>query len=140
MAHCCLRKGPHTKNRITDAVVRFQQNPPQKWFLVGCTAYPLHDSSKTYVVFRLVQAMPAWSVHTRRLPSKDCSDARVCGDVPSTMHTIEYTPCGLPRRPLLPAVRIALTCVKPLPTSTKGCDAASATRSVKAAVEYVFIT
>ena len=40
----------------------------------------------------LVLAMPAWSVKTRRAPSRHCRDARVYGCTTTTMHDMS-TPC-----------------------------------------------
>ena len=40
----------------------------------------------------LVQAMPAWSVKTRRAPSLHSRDARVYGHTTTVMHAIEYAP------------------------------------------------
>ena len=45
-----------------------------------------HDAS------RLVQAMSAWSVKTRRAPSRHCRDARVYGHPTTAMRDIEYPP------------------------------------------------
>ena len=42
---------------------------------------------------RLVQAMPVWSVKTRRAPSRHGRDARVYGHTTTVMHG-EYTPLG----------------------------------------------
>ena len=41
---------------------------------------------------RLVQAVSAWSVKTRRAPSRRCRDARVYGHATTAMHDSEYTP------------------------------------------------
>ena len=40
----------------------------------------------------LVLAMSAWSVKTRRAPSRHCRDASVYGHTPTAMHDIEYPP------------------------------------------------
>ena len=39
---------------------------------------------------RLGQAMSAWSVKTRRAPSRHCRDARVYGHTTTAMHDIKY--------------------------------------------------
>ena len=39
---------------------------------------------------RLVQEMSAWSVKTRRAPSRPCRDARVDGHTTTAVHEIEY--------------------------------------------------
>ena len=41
---------------------------------------------------RLVQVMSAWSVKTRRTPSRHRRDARVYGHTTTVMHNNEYTP------------------------------------------------
>ena len=41
---------------------------------------------------RLAQAMSAWSVKTRRAPSRHCRNARVYGHATSAMHQNEYPP------------------------------------------------
>ena len=40
----------------------------------------------------LVQVMSAWSVQTRRAPSRYCRDTRVYGHTTTAMHGNEYTP------------------------------------------------
>ena len=47
---------------------------------------------------RVVLAMSAWSVKTRRAPSRHCKDARVYGHTTTAMHDNEYAPPP-PRRP-----------------------------------------
>ena len=41
---------------------------------------------------RLVQAMTAWSVRTRRAPSRHFRDARVHGHTTTALYVVEYTP------------------------------------------------
>ena len=41
---------------------------------------------------RLVHAMPAWSVKTRRAPSRHCRDARVNGHKTTAMHEMSTRP------------------------------------------------
>ena len=41
-----------------------------------------------YGASRLLQATPAWSVKTRRAPSRHCRDARVYGHATTAMHDI----------------------------------------------------
>ena len=45
---------------------------------------------------RLVQATPAWSVKTRRAPSRHCRGARVSGHTTTAMNDIECTPTSHP--------------------------------------------
>ena len=45
---------------------------------------------------RLVQAMPAWSVKTRRAPSGHYRDARVYGHTTTAMHNMSPHPPALP--------------------------------------------
>ena len=49
-------------------------------------SHPYHGASC------LVLAMSAWSVKTRRAPSRHCRDASVYGHTPTAMHDIEYPP------------------------------------------------
>ena len=52
----------------------------------------LHATSPTpHGASRLVQAMPACSVKTRRAPSRHCRDARAYGHTSTAMHDNEYT-------------------------------------------------
>ena len=48
---------------------------------------------------RLVQVMSAWSVKTRRAPSRHCRDARVYGHTTTAMHGMRTPP---PRPTLMP--------------------------------------
>ena len=48
---------------------------------------------------RLAQPMSAWSVKTRRAPSRHCRGARVYGHTTTTMHDNEYTPPPSPSSP-----------------------------------------
>ena len=53
----------------------------------------LHATRRTpHGASRLVLAMSAWSVKTRRAPSRHCRDARVYGHTTTAMHDNEYTP------------------------------------------------
>ena len=57
---------------------------------IGCLAKPYCTSSTPHGASRLVQAMPAWSVKSRRAPSRHCRDARVYGHTTTVMHHNEY--------------------------------------------------
>ena len=51
----------------------------------------LHAARQTpHGTWRLVQAVPAWSVKTRQAPSRHYRDARVYGHTTTVMHEIEY--------------------------------------------------
>ena len=50
---------------------------------------------KPHGASRLVQAMSAWSVETRRAPSRRCGDARVDGHTTTAVRDIEFTPLPL---------------------------------------------
>ena len=53
----------------------------------------LHGTRRTpHGASRLVLAMSAWSVKTRRAPSRRCRDARVYGHTTTAMHGNEYPP------------------------------------------------
>ena len=52
----------------------------------------LHATRRTpHGASRLVLAMSAWSVKTRRAPFRYCRDARVYGHTTTAMHDTEYT-------------------------------------------------
>ena len=75
-----------------DAVIRVQQTPPHKQ-LLGLMQLTLHATRRTpQGASRLVRAMCAWAVKTRRAPSRHCREARVYGHTATAMHDIEYTP------------------------------------------------
>ena len=60
--------------------------------VVGCSS-PFHATRPTtHGASRLVQAMFAWSVKTRRIPSRHCRHARVYGHTTTAMHDNEYPP------------------------------------------------
>ena len=70
-----------------------QRNPPQKRFLLEWNSPLLCDLPDTSrFASRLVQAVSAWSLKTRRAPSRHCRDTRVYGHTTTAMHDIEYTP------------------------------------------------
>ena len=78
-------------------VIHMQESPRHKRFLVGCSWLTVHATRRTpHGVSRLVLAMSAWSVATRRTPSRHCGDSRVYGHTTTTMHDNEHTPpyCG----------------------------------------------
>ncbi|CAM9875799.1 unnamed protein product, partial [Laminaria digitata] len=51
----------------------------------------LHATRRTpHGASRLVQAMSAWSVITRRAPSRHCRDSRVSGHTTAAMHDHDY--------------------------------------------------
>ena len=55
--------------------------------------FTLHATPRTpHGASRLVQAMPAWLVKTRRGPSRHSRDARVCGHTTTAMHRLSTPP------------------------------------------------
>ena len=73
------------------SVSHMQERPPQKQFLVGCST--LHATRPTpHGVSRLVLAMSAWLVKTRRAPSRCRRHARAYGHATTAMHDNGYTP------------------------------------------------
>ena len=72
-----------------DAWYRVHPHPP----LLSSMQLARHATRRTlHRASRLVQAMSAWSVKSRRAPSRHCRDARVYGHMTTAMHDIEYTP------------------------------------------------
>ena len=78
----------HARKQATslDAVIRMQESPPQKRFLVGCSSPLMRLAQTPHGASHVVQAVSAWSVKTRRVPSRHCRDATVYGRVTTTMH------------------------------------------------------
>ena len=69
--------------------------------VLGRIQFTLHAIRRTpHGASRLVQAMSAWSVNTRRAPSRD---ARVYGHTTTAMHKLSTPPPTLPCPPLPPA-------------------------------------
>ena len=63
----------------------------------------LHANRRTpHGASRLVQAMPAWLVRTRRAPSRHSRDARVYGHTTTAMHKLSTSPPPPPSPPSLP--------------------------------------
>ena len=59
----------------------------------------LHETHPTpHGASRLVQAMSAWSVKTRRAPSRHCRDARVYGHTTTACINMSTTPSASTRR------------------------------------------
>ena len=71
---------PHARKSVSKAVLSRMQLAPH------ATRRTPHGAS------RLVQAMSAWSVKTRRAPSRHYRDASVYGHTTTATHEIEYTP------------------------------------------------
>ena len=60
--------------------------------VLGRMQFTLHETRRTpHGDSRLVQAMPAWLVKTRRAPSRDSRDARVYGHTTTAMHKLITT-------------------------------------------------
>ena len=86
----------HTRmsiNQLTrSSIPGRQENPPQKAVL-SRMQLTLHATRPApHSASRLVQAISAWPVKTRRTPSRHCGDARVYGLTTIAMHDSEYTP------------------------------------------------
>ena len=62
----------------------------------------LPDTSRRFALRASRKQMSAWSVKTRRAPSRHCTDAGVYGRTTTAMHEIEYTP-PCPPPPTRPA-------------------------------------
>ena len=75
------RRHPYTIKSALKAVLSRMQ------LTLHVTRPPPHGA------LRLVQAMSAWSVKTRRAPSRHCRDSRVYGHTTTAMHDMSiYTP------------------------------------------------
>ena len=71
--------------------------------VLGRMQFTLHATRRTpHGASRLVQAMPAWLVKTRRAPSWHSRDARVDGHMTSAMHELSTLPPSPPTPPYLP--------------------------------------
>ena len=67
--------------------------------------FTLHGTRRTpHGVSRLVQAMSAWLVKTRRAPSRYSRDVRVYGHTTTAMHKLTTPPPLLPRPVPLPGL------------------------------------
>ena len=80
----------HTEKRLNsfDDVIHEQETSPHTRFLVGCSS----PFMRPHGASRLVLAVSAWSVKTRRAPSRHCRDARrVHGHTTTAMHDSEFT-------------------------------------------------
>ena len=61
--------------------------------VLGRTQFALHATRQTpHGASRLVQAMPAWLLKTRRAPSRHSRDARVYGHSTTAMHKLSTPP------------------------------------------------
>ena len=100
---------PYRKKKIDsfDVVIQMPKSPPHKRFLVGFTSPFMRHAEYPHGPWRLVLAMSAWSVKTRRAPSRQCRDARVYGHATTAMQGNEYTLRLLPLLRLLPATMLA---------------------------------
>ena len=106
-AHCCLLTGharKQSKNSlalpsISKKVGTRCRSPSYKRFVEGWMQFTLHATRRTpYGASRLVQAMSAWLVITRRAPSRHSRDARIYGHTTTAMHKLSTRP---PPPPLL---------------------------------------
>ena len=84
---------PDNKSVHFDDVIHMQEIPPYTWFLIMTgRRSPFTRLDEHHGVPRLVQAMPAWSGKTRRVPSRHCRDARVYGHTTTAMHDMSTPP------------------------------------------------
>ena len=100
--HCRLRSGYTRKKSINWTLsssvckkVRLKSDPQKRSsnVVLGRMQLTLHATHPTpHGASRLVQAMSAWSVKTRRAPSRHCRDARVYGHTTTAMHDMSTLP------------------------------------------------
>ena len=97
--HCCLWSG-HTRKQsnsltlspISKIVDTRSRSPSYERFLEGCSL-PFHATRRTpHGASRLVQAMFAWLVKTRRALSRHSRDAWVYGHTTTVMHKLGTPP------------------------------------------------
>ena len=99
--HCCLWKWPRRRiyeNSLTLPVIHnicksASQAILSLSTLVGCSS-PFMRLVEHLTALRgwcYNIAMSAWSVKTRRAPSRHCRDARVYDHTTTAMHDVEYT-------------------------------------------------
>ena len=98
--HCCLLSG-HTRKQSNSLALSSMskkvgtrcRSPSCERFLEGRMQFTLHATRRTpHSASRLVQAMSAWLVKTRRAPSRHSRDARVYGHTTTTMHKLSTPP------------------------------------------------
>ena len=82
-------------------------NAPHKGFLVECSSPFMQFAQHLTALRRWVQAMPAWSVETRRAPSWHRRDARVHDHTTAAMHDMSTSLPPLSSRYFHRAIRFA---------------------------------
>ena len=88
--------GGHTRKYINSSKLSSMCSPTSQAAL-GTIQLTLHATCQTpHGASRLVQAVSAWSVKTRRAPSRHCSGAKTYGSTSIAVHDVEYTPPPLP--------------------------------------------
>ena len=86
---------------------------------VGRMQFPLHATRRTpHGASRLVQAMSAWLVKTRRAPSRQSRDARVYGHTSTAKHKLSTPPPPARRALVLRVERDEWSMVKKLRQAT----------------------
>ena len=109
-------------NQLIDAVIHVQENLPLYKAVLGRMQLTLHATRPTpHGASRLVQAMSAWSVKTRRAPSRYCSDVKVYGHTTTAMHDNEYPPPphnAVRKEGWDNKLRVRMCCVCETPSST----------------------
>ena len=99
VTHCCLWSG-HTRQQSNSlvAVIHKQESRhkvPKSVLraVLGRMLFILHATRRTlHGASRLVQAMSAWLVETRRAQSRRSRDTRVYGHTTTTMHKLSTPP------------------------------------------------
>ena len=98
LVRCAIKPNTNLDNEILCVFVSSSPRQPRtSQTVLSRMQLTLHATRRTpHVVPRLVQAMSAWSVKTRRLPSRHCKDARAYGHTTTAMHDMSTPPPALP--------------------------------------------
>ena len=93
LTRCCLWKWPHQKtNQFIGRCHQYATKSASKAVL-SRMHLTLHTTRPTpHGVSRLVQTMCAWSMKSRRAPSRQCRDARVYVHTTTAMHDVSNPP------------------------------------------------
>ena len=85
-------------------------SPSRKRFFLGCSSTFMRLAKYPTAPRAWCRKMSAWSVKTRRAPSRFCRGARVYRYTTTAMHDSEYTPSHpLPSLPSLPLISPTFT-------------------------------
>ena len=92
-AHYGLWKWPHQKkDQFIERCHRYIRTSASKAALSRMQRTRHATCPTPHGASRLVQGMSAWSVKTRRAPSRHCRDARVYGHTTTAMHDMNGSP------------------------------------------------